>query len=324
MLSVPSCTACHSTCWCSGGRYGGLITWPAAKSKSSLRYTESSIARKPGSVSPVTFTPRACASAMARAAGAADTCTTYSATPVISAMVMARSGRLAFALRRPRQHMTQRRSDAVGAHLGLQIGDQLAVLGVDLRQCAQLAAAQEAGDEVLVGQHQSALVGQEELEARDAVVAHHGRHLAGELRSPPRHGHVKAVVDHGLGSPAAPDGQRFQRRLAALGSDEIDERRGAAGRGGSAAGVEIVGHDGAHHRQLQMGVRIDAARHHETAAGVDHLRAGLQIQAGADGGDHAVAAQQVGALTSAGRDQRAAANEDLSHGLGFAPAASRR
>ena len=225
------------------------------------------------------------------------------------------AGRFAFALRRTGEHMAQRRGEAFGEHLRLQIRNELAVLGVHLGQGPQLPATQEAGNEVLVGQHQAALVGQEELETGNAVVAHQDCHLLGETRPPPRHGHVKAIVDHRLGRPVAPGVQRFQGRLAAARSDEIQDGRGAAGCCGGRAGVEIVGHDGAHHRQLQMGVRIDSAGHHEAATGVNDLAAGLNVQVGADGGDQAVAGQQVSAPASVGRDQRAAPDHGLVHGV---------
>ena len=62
----------------------------------------------------------------------------------------------------------------------LQIGDQLAVFRVHLGQRAEFAATAEAGDELLIGQHQAALVGEEELEAGDAVLADQARHLVGK------------------------------------------------------------------------------------------------------------------------------------------------
>ena len=59
-------------------------------------------------------------------------------------------GRLAFDLRRARERMAFRAGDAHLQQLLLQVPDQLAVLGMHGGDGAQLEAAREAGDQLLV------------------------------------------------------------------------------------------------------------------------------------------------------------------------------
>ena len=74
--------------------------------------------------------------------------------------------------------------------------------------------------------------------------------------------------------------------------------------------IEIVAGHGAHEGQLHVRVRIDAARHHELAAGVDDFAACAGASSFvADGDDLAVRAQHVGAEGLIGRDDRAALDE---------------
>ena len=61
------------------------------------------------------------------------------------------------------------------------------------------------------------------------------------------------------------------------------------------APFEIVGRHRAHEREFEMRMRIDAAGHDVTAAGVDDLGAGRRFEIGADRGDRAVADEHVGA-----------------------------
>ena len=75
----------------------------------------------------------------------------------------------------------------------------------------------------------------------------------------------------------------------------IDHHGGAARQRRLGAPFEIVGRDRAHELELEMGVRIDAARHDVAAAGIDHLGAGRRFEIGADRGDYAVAEKNVGA-----------------------------
>src|SRR5271157_2104887 len=58
-----------------------------------------------------------------------------------------------------------------------------------------------------------------------------------------------------------------------------------------------------------MGVRIDAARHDVTAAGIDFFGTGRRFEIGADGGDRAVTEENVGAARIVVIDDGAAADE---------------
>ena len=60
---------------------------------------------------------------------------------------------------------------------------------------------------------------------------------------------------------------------------------GSAGQRRLGAPLEIVGGDGPHERHVEMGMRIDAARHHIAAPGVDDLGAGGRVEGGAGRGD---------------------------------------
>jgi len=63
-----------------------------------------------------------------------------------------------------------------------------------------------------------------------------------------------------------------------------------------------------------MGVRIDAARHHEGAAGIDDSGACRGLEVGPDGHDQAAFAQHVRPDAGFGIDDGAAADEDA-HGV---------
>ncbi len=78
-------------------------------------------------------------------------------------------GRLALDIGRARQRMALGAGDALGEIVFLQGGDEFAVLGMDERQRAELGAARERGEHLLVVDHQRALVGHEMLEARHAM-----------------------------------------------------------------------------------------------------------------------------------------------------------
>ena len=72
-------------------------------------------------------------------------------------------------------------------------GDDVAVLGMDQRQGAELGAALERREHLVVVDHQGALVGHEVLEDGDAAVDDLG-HLVPDLLAPPGDGHVEGVV----------------------------------------------------------------------------------------------------------------------------------
>ena len=81
--------------------------------------------------------------------------------------------------------------------------------------------------------------------------------------------------------------------LAEVLDREVDEGRGAAVGGGDGAGLEVVGRRRPAERHVEVGVHVDAARHHQHAGGVDH-GVGGQVQALADQGDHALVDVEVG------------------------------
>ena len=92
-------------------------------------------------------------------------------------------GRFALDVRRARQRMALRSGYPLGQVMLLQRGDDFAVLGVDERHRAELGAAGERGEHLLVVDHQRALVGHEMLEGRDARRDHLGHVLAAPARS---------------------------------------------------------------------------------------------------------------------------------------------
>ena len=79
-------------------------------------------------------------------------------------------GRLAFDLGRARIGMRLGAIIALGHQPRLQFGDDIAILGMDERQRAQLGAALERGIHLVVIHHQRALIGHEMLEGVDALV----------------------------------------------------------------------------------------------------------------------------------------------------------
>src|SRR5690606_38674577 len=93
--------------------------------------------------------------------------------------------------------------------------------------------------------------------------------------------------------PALPGGQGRQRILPPVGGHVVDDRGGAAHRGGGRAGGEVVRDPHGPHRQVHVGVRVDAARHEQEATDVDDLAAGVPSgfvrQVGAHRADGSVA-----------------------------------
>lgn len=218
--------------------------------------------------------------------------------------------------------MAARAGYPFAAQLVLEKRDEIAVLGVDLRQCAELAAPGETSNQVFIRQHQSVLIGEEELEARDPMLPHQGFHFSREAFSPPRHRHVEAVVDHGfLGGALLPDGERIERRLTVIRTNKIEDRRRAACCRRHRAGEEVIGDDGVHHRQLHMGVRIDPTRHHQTIAGVDDRGVGTRVESLAERGNESVPTQHIGAAASGIGDHRSATHEDVWHFVSPRPSA---
>ncbi len=117
---------------------------------------------------------------------------------------------------------------------------------------------------------------------------------------------MERIVGHRLLRPFTPLVIRFHDVLLRTRDDEIDDHRRAARQSRRRAGLEILAGDGAHERQLHVRVRIDAARHHVLAAGVDDAGARRRFQAFAHGGNQAILAQHVGAKRLVGVDDGAA------------------
>ena len=230
------------------------------------------------------------------------------------------AGSFALDLRRTRQRMRLRAGDAVGQQLLLQVVDQLAVLGMHGGNRAQFQTAREARDEGVVRRHDGVLVGHEVLEAVDAVIGDQRRHVLADALVPPGDGDVEAVVAARLLGPFAPGVIGLHQRLLGRGDHEIDDHGGAAGQRRGGAGLEVLAGHGAHEGQLHVGVRVDAAGHHQTAAGVDHFAVVRYVQVGADGGDGLAVTQHIGGVALFVGLDAAALDQDCHESL---PAASR-
>jgi len=224
---------------------------------------------------------------------------------------------------RARVGVSFRPGRAVAEIMLLQTKDDIAVLGMNERHRAETGAALERAVELVVVDHQRALVGHEMLERVDAVGFDAGLHLVEDLLVPPGDGHVKTVVagrGFGLAPPILISGQQ---RLPRTGDAKIHHHCGAAGQRGLAAPFEIVGRNGAHKSEFEVGVRIDTARHHVAAAGVDGFGADRRFQVRADRDNGAVAHDDVGALRVIVIDDGAAAYE-FCHRTTFGPDAAVR
>ncbi|MNJ43009.1 hypothetical protein D3C77_379940 [compost metagenome] len=219
------------------------------------------------------------------------------------------AGRLALHLRRARQRMRLGPGNALGQQLALQVIDQLAVLGMHGGHRAQFQAALEAGDQGVVGGHDRVLVGHEVLEAVDTVLAHQFAHLLAHLFAPPGNGYVKAVVGGRLFRPAAPLVKGFEQRLLRVGDHKVDDRGGAAGKPCGSAAEKVFAGDRTHEGQLHVGVGVDAAWHQVLAAAIEHLATAGNVEVGADGLDHSVGTEHVGAITFLMGNQGGATNQ---------------
>ena len=218
--------------------------------------------------------------------------------------------RLALDLGRARIGVAFRPVIAFGQQLLLQEGDDVAVLGMDQRHGAELGAAGEGREHLVVIHHQRALVGHEVLEGVDAGLDHLG-HLVEIFLAPPGHAHVEGIVGAGRAGLLEPGLQRVQRALVGGRQAEIDGHGGAAGQRRGRAGIEIVGRMGAHEGHFHMGVRVDAAGHDVGAGGVDHL---VARQVRTDRRDGVAVDQDVGLVGEIGGNDRAALDDD-GHGL---------
>ena len=218
-------------------------------------------------------------------------------------------GGFAFDDRRARKSVAFGSGHARAEIMLLQMPDDVAVFGVHQRHGAEARAAQEGVVELLVVHHQRALIGHEMLEGIDAVGLDHDRHLVEHLFRPRGHGHVEAVVAGRLLRFAPPVLIGREHRLAGIGNAEIHHQGGAAGERRFGAPLEIIGRHAAHEGEFKVRMRIDAARQHVAAAGVDGLGAGRRLEIGAQGHDLAVADQHVAAARVVVIDDGAATDE---------------
>ena len=216
-----------------------------------------------------------------------------------------------------RQRVTLGAGDAHLGDLLLQQVHQLAVLGMHRGHGPEFECALEAVHQRFVVAHDGILVGHEVLEAVHAFFLHQRAHVGAHLLAPPGDGDVEGIVGRRFFGPAAPFAVGVHQRLLRVGDHEVDDARGAARQRGRRAGEEVVHGDGAHERQLHVGVRVNAAGQHVLAAGVQHLRTrrGLRRSILPHGHDAAIDAQHIGALFTVGVDHGATADhKGLAHG----------
>ena len=208
---------------------------------------------------------------------------------------------------RPRARVVDRvglagRERALDEHV-----DRPAVLAVHHRQRVEVARGLEHAEEQVVGDHQHALVGEEDLEAGDALLDHR-RHVGEGALVGLGDRDVEAVVDvRGAGRALLPLIERGLQPAALLLDHEVDDARRPAGRGCTRAGVVVVDRARAAERHRHVRVVVDQARQHEAAGRVDDLRVGVPDVA--DGDDLLPVDQDVGDRRVAGGHDRAAADE---------------
>ena len=151
----------------------------------------------------------------------------------------------------------------------LQLGHQIAVFGVHHRQRAQLSAALEGGEHLIVLDHQRALVGHEVLERVDAHIDGI-LHLVKHILIPAGDGHVIADVRTDLrGRFAVPFVDRVLDGAISTGQTEIHHHRGAATGRSPGAGLKGLSSCRAHKGHLKMCVRVNTAGDDISAFGVD-------------------------------------------------------
>ncbi len=222
--------------------------------------------------------------------------------------------RLGFGARRPRERMPLRRRMALGERSPHEHIDDVAVLGVHADRPAVLPGLEEGAEDGAVVEHQDAAVRHEELERRHALLDEDVHLLldgVGEVRDD----HVEAVVDCGLAFRLFHPGvARLAQRLALVLDREVHDGRRAAVRGGDRAALEVVGRRRAAERHVEMRVRVDAARDHELARGVED--AGVESGRGAGGedrGDRRALDEHVAPVVVDGGDDAPALDEKTAH-----------
>ena len=286
----PRASPSHSSSRCHGSRSGGVHTKFSPPGPSS---TAASRCRYCGQVSACNATPRSWAARTSASPGADDRCTTYTRAPAASASRPDPVHGLGLQRRRPGGRVLDDAGAALGQGPAAQRLDGAAVLAVHRDQPAVARRGAEHVEHDVVVDLQQPGIGQVELEAGDAPLDAVGDHpLAHRLGE----GHVQPVVDGSRLGERPPGAERGERILAPVRGDVVDDRGGAPDRGRHRAAGEVVGHVHCADRQVQVGVCIDAARHHQPSRDVDDRRGGIEPgrgrQARAHGGDTAVGADE--------------------------------
>ena len=176
-----------------------------------------------------------------------------------------------FDLRRPRIGVSLRSCIAFGQQLGGHLCHHIAVLGMHHGDAAQFRQTVERGKKLVIIHHQRALIGEEVFERVDPARVDHGFHVVEDLLAPPCHRHMEGIVAICAGRLIVPALDRVQQAFALIGQAEIHHHRGAAGQARARAAFEIIAGIGAHEGHFQMHMRINPARHHVTACGVQLL-----------------------------------------------------
>ncbi len=206
---------------------------------------------------------------------------------------------------RPARLVPLRPGLALGEQRALHRGDEARVLAVGRDDHAEVLRQLERGVELLVGDAEEPLVGQEDLERRHPVgdeVTEHGLGLVVEARDPD----VERVVACRLAvCEAPPVVVALAEVLVPARGEHLDVgRRAADQRGLRAGGVGVLA-GRAHEGQVDVHVRVDEAGEHVLPAGVDHLGAWRGSQVPAERGDHLALAQDVRLDAAARRDDLA-------------------
>ena len=183
-----------------------------------------------------------------------------------------------------------------------QFGHHITVLGMNHRDAAQFRQAVERREQLIVIDHERALVGHEMLEGIDPAILDHGLHLVKDLLAPPCDRHVIGIIAIGPARLVVPHLERIKQTLTGAGQGEINHHGGAPRQRRARAALEIIGGIGAHEGHFQMGVRVDPAGHDIAARRVKNR---ITLEIGADLGDAPVLDPQISHIGQIGRDDRA-------------------
>ena len=199
----------------------------------------------------------------------AETCTTYSGAPVRSASMIARwvaSSSICHGRETPWKYgevSPRARCCATRASMAGPFSACIMIVR------AVVAGALHGEQDLVVGRVEDARVGHEQLEAGDALADELVHGLEGVLVDPAED-LVEPVVDRAVpGGLLVPRGEAVLDPLAEPLDGEVDDRRGAAPRGGRGARLERVGGERAAERQLHVGVHVDPAGDDVLAGRVD-------------------------------------------------------